>query len=47
MLGLIYNNPDPEAGDPHEGHVRRWWESPKLLGFSALGIVLVLSLIFI
>jgi SSS family solute:Na+ symporter len=47
MLGLIYNNPDPEAGDPHEGHVRRWWESPKLLGFTALGIVLVLSLIFI
>ena len=47
MLGLIYGNPDPAAGDPHEGHVRRWWESPKLLGFTALGIVLVLSLIFI
>jgi SSS family solute:Na+ symporter len=47
MRGLIYGVPDPEAGDPHEGHVRRWWESPKLLGFSALGIVLVLSLLFI
>ena len=35
------------AGDPHEGYVRRWWESPKLLGFTALGIVLVLSIIFI
>ena len=47
MLGLIYGNPDPAAGDPHEGHVIRWWESPKLLGFTALGIVLVLSLLFI
>jgi solute:Na+ symporter, SSS family len=47
MRGLIYGVPDPDAGDPHEGHVRRWWESPKLLGFTALGIVLVLSLLFI
>ena len=47
MAGLIYGVPDPEAGDPHEGYVRRWWESPKLLGFTALGIVLVLSIIFI
>jgi SSS family solute:Na+ symporter len=47
LAGLIYGVPDPEAGDPHEGYVRRWWESPKLLGFTALGIVLVLSIIFI
>jgi len=47
MVGLIYGVPDPDAGDPHEGHVVRWWESPKLLGFTALGIVLVLSLLFI
>jgi SSS family solute:Na+ symporter len=46
LVGLVYGIPDPDAGDPHEGHVRRWWESPKLLGFTALGIVLVLSLIF-
>ena len=47
LAGLVWGVPDPAAGDPHEGYVRRWWESPKLLGFTALGIVLVLSLIFI
>jgi len=47
LRGLVWGVPDPDAGDPHEGYVRRWWESPKLLGFTALGIVLVLSLIFI
>ena len=47
LVGLVYGIPDPDAGDPHEGHVVRWWESPKLLGFSALGIVVVLSIIFI
>ncbi|GAA2095729.1 sodium:solute symporter family protein [Microlunatus panaciterrae] len=46
LAGLVYGVPDPNAGDPHEGYVRRWWESPKLLGFTALGIVLVLSIIF-
>jgi SSS family solute:Na+ symporter len=46
LAGLVYGVPDPSAGDPHEGHVRRWWESPKVLGFTALGIVLVLSIIF-
>jgi SSS family solute:Na+ symporter len=47
LVGLVYGVPDPDAGDPHEGHVRRWWESPKLLGFTALGMVIVLSIIFI
>jgi solute:Na+ symporter, SSS family len=47
LAGLVWGVPDPDAGDPHEGYVRRWWESPKLLGFTALGIVLVLTLIFI
>ena len=47
LAGLVWGVPDPDAGDPYEGHVRRWWESPKLLGFTALGIVLVLSIIFI
>ena len=46
LAGLVWGVPDPDAGDPHGGYVRRWWESPKLLGFTALGIVLVLSLIF-
>jgi SSS family solute:Na+ symporter len=47
LAGLVWGVPDPDAGDPHEGYVRRWWESPKLLGFTALGMVLVLSLLFI
>lgn len=46
LRGLVWGVPDPDAGDPHEGYVRRWWESPKLLGFTALGIVLVLSIVF-
>ena len=46
LAGLVWGVPDPDAGDPHGGYVRRWWESPKLLGFTALGIVLVLNLIF-
>jgi SSS family solute:Na+ symporter len=46
LAGLVWGVPDPDAGDPHEGYVRRWWESPKLLGFTALGIVLILSIIF-
>ena len=45
LAGLVWGVPDPDAGDPHEGYVRRWWESPKLLGFTALGITLVLSII--
>ena len=46
LQGLVYGVPDPEAGDPHEGNVRKWYESPKLLGFTALGIVVVLGIIF-
>ena len=47
LRGLVWGVPDPDAGDPHEGYVRRWWESPKLLGFTALGIVTVLSIVVI
>ena len=43
--GLVWGVPDPNAGDPHEGYVRKWYESPKLLGFTALGITLVLSIL--
>jgi SSS family solute:Na+ symporter len=47
LRGLVWGVPDPDAGDPHEGYVRKWYESPKLLGFTALGIVVVLSIIFV
>jgi SSS family solute:Na+ symporter len=46
LKGLVWGVPDPEAGDPHEGYVRKWYESPKLLGFTALGLVVILSIIF-
>jgi solute:Na+ symporter, SSS family len=47
LKGLMWGVPDPEAGDPHEGYVRRWYESPKLLGAVIMGLVVVLSIIFI
>ncbi len=47
LRGLVWGVTDPDAGDPHQGYVRKWYESPKLLGFTALGITLVLSLVFI
>ena len=45
LAGLVWGVADPNAGDPHEGYVRKWYESPKLLGFTALGITLVLSIL--
>ena len=47
LKGLMWGVPDPEAGDPHEGYVRRWYESPKLLGAIIIGLVVILSIIFI
>ena len=47
LRGLVWGLPDPDADDPYpEGHPK-WYGSPKFLGFTALGIVLILSLIFI
>jgi SSS family solute:Na+ symporter len=45
LAGLVAGVPNPDA--PPAGPRPLWWESPKLLGFSALGITLVLSLIFL
>ena len=48
MAGLVWGIPDPNAPDDLlHPPPRKWWESPKLLGFSALGITLVLSLVFL
>ena len=47
LLGLVWGIPDPNSpniADLAKPHA--WWESPKLLGYSALGIVLVLSIVF-
>ena len=48
LPGLVYGMPDPDGPDVEEAtRVRAWWESPKVLGFAALGITFVLSLFFI
>jgi len=48
LAGLVYGIPDPDAPDPAIARAtRKWWESPALLGFSALGITAVLSIIFL
>jgi SSS family solute:Na+ symporter len=48
LLGLVYGLPDPNGPDvaaAEETHA--WWQSPAVLGWTALGITLVLSLIFL
>jgi solute:Na+ symporter, SSS family len=44
--GLVWGVHDPDAPDPASVPKPAWWASPKLLGGIALGIVLVLSIIF-
>src|SRR6476660_1722764 len=46
LAGLVWGVPDPNAPDPASVPKPVWWKSPKLLGGFALGIVLVLSIIF-
>ena len=48
VKGLIWGVPDPDNPDAADAKkVRAWWESPKVLGFTALGITAVLSLVFL
>ena len=48
LAGLVWGVPDPAAPASARSAARpAWWESPKVLGFTALGIVAVLSVIFI
>jgi len=44
--GLVWGVPAPDAPDPADVPRPAWWASPKLLGGAALGIVVVLSIIF-
>ena len=46
LAGLVWGVPDPNAPDPATVPKPAWWASPKLLGGVALGIVLVLSIVF-
>jgi SSS family solute:Na+ symporter len=45
IAGLVMGVPDPDAPPP--GPRPPWWQSPRLLGAGALGLVLVLTLLFI
>jgi SSS family solute:Na+ symporter len=47
LAGLVWGVPDPNAPDPATVPKPAWWASPKLLGGTSLGIVLILSLIFV
>jgi SSS family solute:Na+ symporter len=47
LAGLVWGVPDPNAPDPSKAPKPPWWESPTLLGWGALVITLVLSLIFL
>ncbi|HEX8034132.1 MAG TPA: sodium:solute symporter family protein [Ktedonobacterales bacterium] len=47
LAGLVWGVPDPNAPDPSKTPKPVWWKSPNVLGFGALAIVLVLSLVFI
>jgi len=48
VKGLVWGVPDPDNPDAADAqNVRSWWESPKVLGFTALGITAVLSVIFL
>jgi SSS family solute:Na+ symporter len=45
LAGVVSGVPNPDAPPP--GPKPPWWQSPALLGAGALGITLVLSLIFL
>ncbi|HEY0486944.1 MAG TPA: sodium:solute symporter family protein [Mycobacteriales bacterium] len=47
LRGLVWGVPDPDAPDPALAPKPRWWESPAILGGGALGLTLVLSLVFL
>jgi len=47
LAGLVWGVPDPNAPDPDSVPKPKWWASPKLLGGTGIGIVVVLSIIFV
>ena len=47
LAGLVWGIPDPNAPDPSKAPKLPWWESPRLLGGTAIGMVVVLSIIFV
>jgi SSS family solute:Na+ symporter len=48
LLGLVWGLPDPNGPDVAEASiVRAWWQRPAVLGYTALGLVVILSIIFL
>ncbi|MDQ2838089.1 MAG: sodium:solute symporter family protein [Actinomycetota bacterium] len=47
LAGLVWGVHDPNAPDPDSVPKPAWWASPKLLGGTSIGIVVVLSIIFV
>ena len=48
IKGLVYGLPDPEGPDANVAtRSQTWWQSPAFLGYGALAITLVLSLIYL
>jgi len=47
LAGLVWGVPDPNAPDPSKVPKPTWWASPALLGWGALAITFLLSLIFL
>jgi len=48
LLGLVWGQPDPNGPDVAAAKkVVTWWQSPALLGYGALAVTAVLSVIFL
>jgi SSS family solute:Na+ symporter len=48
LRGLVWGVPDPDAPeDARPKPPRTWWENPKILAAGALGLTLVLSLVYL
>jgi solute:Na+ symporter, SSS family len=47
LRGLVYGIKDPDAPDPRNQPKPAWWASPRILGATSLGIVVVLSVLFV
>jgi SSS family solute:Na+ symporter len=48
IKGLVYGLPDPDGPDAAVAkRSQTWWQSPAFLGYGALAITLVLSLIYL
>jgi solute:Na+ symporter, SSS family len=48
LLGLVYGLPDPNGPDVEAAErTHAWWQSPAVLGYGALAVTAILSLIYL